>query len=160
MSLFTTTREDAHMTRMEKASQKANAIEQLKEEELCRHHLQMEQFRKEELKNQVFTLTLKGDEARDYNDWKGLRHKHKELVKSALVVLATAEFIDKLVTEGPVFDMMTGECVNIHNVKGFTEDVIKDVSRRLFPLLGKNVFTGVPSTQEDMREFVSDIVTK
>lgn len=160
MSVFTTTREDVHTTRMENAAQEANDIERLKEEELYRHHLQMEQFREEELKNQVFTLTLKGDEARDYNDWKGLRHKHKELVKSASVVLAVAEFIDKLVTEGPKYDLITGECVSIHNVKGFTEDVIKDVSRRLFPLLGKNVFTEVPSTQEDMREFISDIVTK
>ena len=158
MSFWTTNREDIHMTRMENASQEANVIEQLKEEELCRHHLQMEHFREEELKNQVFTLTLKGDEARDYNDWKGLRHKHKELVKSALVVLSVAKFIDELVTKGPVFDMMTGECVNIHNVKGFTEHVIKDVSKRLFPLLGNNVFTGVPSSQEDMKEFIDRIV--
>ena len=89
-----------------------------------------------------------------------MRHKHKELVKSALVVLAVAKFIDELVTKGPVYNLETGECANIHNVKGFTEDVIKDVSRRLFPLLDKNVFTGVPSTQEDMKEFIDRIVAK
>lgn len=104
MSFWNTRREKRHMERIEDAAERATqadiALSYAAEERnkaMRQHNAEMLACRKEEIKNQGYTLTLTGDEARDYNEWKCLRDKHKELAITAACIQTIAHHIDQAI---------------------------------------------------------------
>lgn len=160
MSFRNTKREKLHMERMECEASRSNniAFEQL--EHFEEHHLKMRELKKKEIENEVFTLTLKGDEARDYNEWKELRGKHKELVQSALLVQAVATLIDKAIESWIERNPMTRDMYTPQMVEDYVRGAYYEASYHLFPLIGRNVFTTEPRTKEETTELINKILGK
>lgn len=163
MSLFNTRREKLHMERMEDAANLAarvecdrtNAMEE-HYEAVQQHNAEMLKCRKEEINNQVYTLTLKGDEARDYNEWKCLRDKHKEILLVAGILQTIAHHVDQAIESWMERKPTHISGYTPAHLMEFVKYNVREINYKLHPILGK----GVLDTNCFEREKTENIITK
>jgi hypothetical protein len=160
MSFWTTRREELHMERMEDNAALANRIEIDRTDKLEAHHARMQYLREQEIKNEAFTLTLKGDEARDYNEWKCLRDKHRELVQAALMVQAMGKLIDDALESWIQLDVRCETWYKRQYVEEYIHVMYSEANRLLSPLIGKNPITTRLTTKEKTTNLVNQILGK
>ena len=160
MSFWNTSREKLHMERMEDNAALANRIEIDRTDKLEAHHARMQHLREQEIENEAFTLTLKGDEARDYNEWKCLRDKHRELVQAALVVQAMAKLIDDALESWISPDCHIYERYKRQHVEEYVHVMYREANRLLAPSIGKNPITTRLITKEKTTNLVNQILGK
>ena len=163
MSFWNTSREKRHMERMEDAANRAtqaeiartNAMEE-HYEAVQQHNAEMLECRKEEIKNQIYTLTLKGDEARDYNEWKCLREKHKEVVIAAACIQTVAHHIDQAIESWMERKPTHFSGYEPAHVMEFVKYTVREINDKLYPLLGK----GILDTNCFEREQTENLINK
>lgn len=160
MSFWTTRREELHMERMEDNAALANRIEIDRTDKLEAHHARMQELREQEIENEVFTLTLKGDEARDYNKWKCLRDKHRELVQAALAVEAVAKLIDDAIEIWNSRGIHNCYFYEPKRVEEYVHHIYREVNEQLEPLIGKKPITTRLTTKEETTNLVNQILGK
>lgn len=163
MSFFNTRRETLHMERMENAAELAARAESARAtsteehyEAVKQHNEEMLQCRKEEIKNQVYTLTLKGDEARDYNEWKCLRDKHKEILLVAGILQTIAHHVDQAIESWMERKPTHWSGYEPAHLMEFVKYNVREINNKLHPILGK----GVLDTNCFEREKTENIITK
>lgn len=165
MSFKTTRRERLHMERMEYAADRsaradialAQAAEE-RNEAMRQHNAEMLEYRKEEIKNQVYTLTLKGDEARDYNNWKCLRDKHRELVIAAGCIQFVAHHIDQAIESWIQRKPISHSGYEPVELMQFVKHHMREVNNRLYPHIGKAILESDCFKREDTENLINKLL--
>ena len=136
MSFWNTRREERHMERLEEHAAEANRIAAA-EVDACRaHNERMQQLKEREIEDKCFVLTLRGDEARDYNEWKELRGKHRELLQATAAILSLSLFIDRAIEFWIHPDPYSLERFKSQDVLQYVKDCCRFINGNLCPHLG------------------------
>ena len=127
-------------------------------EAMRQHNAEMLACRKEEIKNQVYTLTLKGDEARDYNNWKCLRDKHRELVIAAGCIQLVAHHIDQAIESWIQREPGTISGYKPVDLMQFVKHHMREVNNRLYPHIGKAILESDCFKREDTENLINKLL--
>lgn len=139
MSFWNTRREERHMERLEEHAAEANRIAAAEVDACREHNERMQQLKEREIEDKRFVLTLRGDEARDYNEWKELRGKHRELLQATAAILSLSLFIDRAIEFWISPDPYSYERFEKQDVLEYVKSYCRVINGNLCPHLGGKV---------------------
>ncbi|MBQ2869223.1 MAG: hypothetical protein IJE88_04270 [Akkermansia sp.] len=127
------------MERLEEHAAEANRIAAAEVDACREHNERMQQLKEREIEDKRFVLTLRGDEARDYNEWKELRGKHRELLQATAAILSLSLFIDRAIEFWISPDPYSYELFEKQDVLEYVKSYCRVINGNLCPHLGGKV---------------------